>query len=60
MIYAVTVYYDLSPKLGLEVRKHLASLGMESLKLDGALAPRASLRLKVTQIGTTMDFFPLW
>ena len=26
-------------------------------KLDGAVAPRASLRLKVTQIGTAMDFF---
>ena len=28
-------------------------------KLDGALAPRASLRLKVTQIGNAMCFF-LW
>ena len=26
-------------------------------KLDGALAPRTSLRLKVTQIGTAMGFF---
>ena len=25
--------------------------------LDGSLAPRTSLRLKVTQIGTTMGFF---
>ena len=32
MIYAVTVYYDLDPKLGLVVRKHLASIGMESLE----------------------------
>ena len=32
MIYAVTVYYDLGPKHGLVVRKHLASLGMESLE----------------------------
>ena len=30
MIYAVTVYYYLGPKLGLVVRKHLASLGIES------------------------------
>ena len=30
MIYAVTVYCDLGPKLGLVVRKHLASLGIES------------------------------
>ena len=29
------------------------------LKLDGALAPRTFLRLKVTQIGTAMGFFPL-
>ena len=30
MIYAVTVYYDLGPKLGLVVRKRLTSLGIES------------------------------
>ena len=31
------------------------------MKLDGALAPRASLRLKVPQIGTTMDSpLPPW
>ena len=41
------------------MRKHLALLGMAMLwKLDGALNPRASLRLKVTRIGTAM-FFPL-
>ena len=28
-------------------------------KLDGALASRASLKLKVTQTGTAMGFFPL-
>ena len=32
MIYAVTVYYYLDPKLGLIVKKRLASLGMESLE----------------------------
>ena len=58
MIYAVTVYCYLDPKLGLVVRKCLASLDMETLEVR-ALAPRASLRLKVTQIGTTMGFFPL-
>ena len=57
MIYAITVYDDFGPKLGLVVRKGLALLGMGSLKLDGALASRASLRLKVTQIGTRRDFF---
>ena len=30
MIYAVIVYYGLGPKLGLVVRKRLASLGIES------------------------------
>ena len=30
MIYAVIVYYDLGPNLGLVVRKRLASLGIES------------------------------
>ena len=33
MIYAVTVYYDLGPKLGLIFRKHLASPGIESLSV---------------------------
>ena len=32
MIYAVTAYCYLDPKLGLVVRKRLASLGMESLE----------------------------
>ena len=32
MIYAVTVYCYLDPKLGFVVRKRLASLGMVSLK----------------------------
>ena len=32
MIYAVIVYYDLGPKLGLVVRKRLALLGIESLE----------------------------
>ena len=32
MIYAVIVYYDLGPKLGLVVRKLLASLGIKSLE----------------------------
>ena len=33
MIYAVTVYCGLGPKLGLVVRKRLASLGIESLEV---------------------------
>ena len=55
MICAVIVSCDLGPKLGLVVRKRLASLGSNIQKLDGALATRAFLRLKVTQIGTTMS-----
>ena len=58
MIYAVTVFYDLGPKLRLIVRKRLTSLGIKSSEVR-ALATRASLRLKVTQIGTAMGFFPL-
>ena len=58
MTYAITVYDDFGPKLGLVVRNRLALLGMETLKIDGALASRASLRLKVIQIGRAMIFFP--
>ena len=60
MIYAITVYDDFGPKLGLVVRKGLALLGMGSLKLDEVLASRTSLRLKVTQIGTTIISVFLW
>ena len=33
MIYPVTVYFDLGPKLGLVVRKCLASLGIKSSEI---------------------------
>ena len=56
MIYAGTVYCDLGPKLGLVVRKCLPLLGNKRSKPDGALATSASLRLKVSQIGTAMGF----
>ena len=59
VICAVTVCCYLGPRLGGVVRKHLVSLESTVQKIDGALAPRASLRLKVTQIGSTMAFF-LW
>ena len=59
MLYAVTEYYCLDPKLRLIVRKHLASLGVKVQKLHGALAPRASLGLKITHRGSTAGFF-LW
>ena len=57
MIYAVTVYCYLGPKLGGVVRKHLVSLGVKGSEDRWGSSPRASLRLKVTQIGTTRDFF---
>ena len=47
------LYCGLGLKLGLVVRKGLA---WKVRKLDGALTPRASLRLKVTQIGMAMFF----
>ena len=50
------LYCGLGLKLGLVVRRRLASLGEESSELDRALIPRASLRLKVTRIGTAMVF----
>ena len=51
------LYCGLGLKLGLVVRKRLALLGTAMLwKLDGALTARASLRLKVTQIGIAMVF----
>ena len=51
------LYCGLGLKLGLVVRKRLVSLGTAmSWKLDGALTPRSSLRLKVTRIGTAMVF----
>ena len=50
MIYAVTVYCYLGPKLRLIVRKHLVSLGVKGSEDRWGSSPRASLRLKVTQI----------
>ena len=57
MIYAVTVYYDLGPKHGLVVRKHLASLGMESLEARWSSSSKSISEVKVTQIGTIIFFF---
>ena len=47
MIYAVTVYYDLDPKLGLGVRKHLASLSMESLEVRWSSSSKSISQVKV-------------
>ena len=57
MIYVATVYCYLGPKLELVVRKHLDLLGVESSKARWSSSPRASLRLKVAQIGSTAVFF---
>ena len=46
MIYTVTVYYDLDPKLELVVRKHLASLGMESLEARGSTSSKSISEVK--------------
>ena len=40
MIYAVTVYCDLGPKLGLVVRKRLASLGIGSSEARWSSSPK--------------------
>ena len=54
MIYTVTVYCG---KVGLVVKKAPSlARNPEVQKLDGALAPETSRRLKVTQIGTAMGF----
>ena len=55
MLLLCTVCY-LGPKLGLVVRKHLASLGVESSEARGSSSSK-SIRLKVTQIGSAMSFF---
>ena len=59
MIYAVTMSCDLGPKLGLVVRKHLASLGIESSEVRWSFSYKSISEVKkVTHIGTTMGFFP--
>ena len=60
MIYAVTAYYDLGPKLGLVVRKRLALLGMESLEARWSSNSKIISEVKVYSDWTTLDFFFLW
>ena len=57
MIYAITAYYDLGPKLGLVVRKRLALLGMESLEARWSSNSKIISEVKVYSDWTTMDFF---
>ena len=46
MIYVVTVYCYLDPKLGLVVRKHLASLGMENLEARWSTSSKSISEVK--------------
>ena len=46
MIYAVTMYCYLDPKLGLVVRKRLASLGMESLEARSSSSSKSISEVK--------------
>ena len=61
MIYSVTVYSYLDPKLGLVVRKRLASLGIESSEVR-----RSSSYKSISEVKGYLDwncnvfyFFPL-
>ena len=46
MIYAVTMSCDLGPKLGLVVRKHLASLGIESSEVRWSFSYKSISEVK--------------
>ena len=60
MIYAVTVYYALGPKLGLVVRKHLALLGVESLEVRWTSSSNSISEIKgYSDWNCNFFFFPL-
>ena len=46
MTYAITVYDDFGPKLGLVVRKHLALLGMKSLETRWSCSSKSISEVK--------------
>ena len=46
VIYAVIVYYDLGPKLGLVVRKCLALLGIESSEVRWSSSSKSISEVK--------------
>ena len=46
MIYAVIVYYDLGPKFGLVVRKHLALLRIKSLGVRWSVSYKSNSEAK--------------
>ena len=59
MIYAVTVYYYLGPKLGLVVRKHLASLGIVSSEARWSSSSKSISEVKGYLDWNYNGFFPL-
>ena len=59
MIYAVTVYSYLDPKLGLVVRKCLDSLGMESLEARWSSISKSISEVKGYSDWNYNGFFPL-
>ena len=59
MIYAVTVYCGLGPKLGLVVRKRLASLGIRSLKARWSSSSKNISEVKGYSDWDRNGFFPL-
>ena len=59
MIYAVTVYCYLGPKLGLIVRKGLALLGIESLEARWSSSSKNISEVKGYSDWDCNGFFPL-
>ena len=59
MIYSVTVYSYLDPKLGLVVRKHLASLGMKSSEVRWSSSSKSISEVKGYSDWNYNRIFPL-
>ena len=59
MSYAVTVYCYLDPKLGLVVRKRLASLGIESLEVRWSSSYKSISEVKGYSDWNYNRIFPL-
>ena len=59
MIYAVTVYCDLGPKLGCVIRKCLASLGVKSLEARWSSSSKSISEVKGYSYWKCNEFLPL-
>ena len=59
MIYAVTVYCDLGPKLGLVVRKRLTLLGVESSETRQSSSSKSISEVKGYSDWKYNEFLPL-